>query len=288
MSKVSVIIPTYNRETEILRAIESVQHQTYDNLEIVIIDDASTDNTQEVVHALSDQRIRYFKLNENSGGATARNKGIELAEGEYVTFLDSDDEWMPDMLEKSSNYYHSQSKKRVVIFSQIIMDNKRTKKVYPMVIYNTGDLSEYIFNQKGLVHTITLFMPKSVASEIMFKPSLRKHQDYDFVLRAYKAGVQFKMIDEALAIWHCEPREDRMGQRSEYEYSYKWLINNKNLFTNKSFKKFIYRDILRQVVSHKYSLNAFFFLVKLEKKSLITRSVLFKSIAKLLLSNPLK
>lgn len=283
MNKVSVVIPTYNRETKILRAIESVQLQTHHNLEILIIDDASTDNTQEIVNSLSDHRIRYFKFDENSGGATARNKGIELAGGEFVAFLDSDDEWMPDMLEKSLDNYNREDRRRTIIFSQLLMDNKRATKVFPSSIYNGGDLSDYIFCEKGLVSTITLFMPKNVASEIQFKPSLRKHQDYDFVLRAYKAGVQFKMIDEILAIWHCEPRSDRMGQQSEYEYSYNWLINNSDLFTEKSYYRFPKRDIIGQVAKNRVSRSALSFLNKMWKEDLIDVKDFLMTIIKMLI-----
>lgn len=98
---VSVIIPTYNRSDRILRAIESVLHQTYENIEVIIVDDCSSDDTAETIKqfALSDSRIKYFCLDQNSGPSKARNVGAEKASGEYIAFHDDDDEWFFDKLD---------------------------------------------------------------------------------------------------------------------------------------------------------------------------------------------
>src|SRR5690606_34153532 len=86
---ISVIIPTYNRYTTLLRAIQSVKNQTYQNYEIIVVDDGSTDETAD----LHDGSFSYYKLTENRGVSFARNFGAEKACGEYLAFLDSDDEW---------------------------------------------------------------------------------------------------------------------------------------------------------------------------------------------------
>ena len=99
---VSIITPTYNCGRFIGETIESVQRQTYTNWEMIIIDDCSTDDTKSVVekYLQQDKRIKYRCLAENSGAAVARTKAMELAAGQYMAFLDSDDLWMPDKLEK--------------------------------------------------------------------------------------------------------------------------------------------------------------------------------------------
>lgn len=99
---VSVIMPTYNCGKFIAETIESIQAQTYTNWEIVIVDDCSTDNTKEIVdeYIAKDSRIKYHCLETNSGAAVARTKSMELADGEYIAFCDSDDLWMPDKLER--------------------------------------------------------------------------------------------------------------------------------------------------------------------------------------------
>lgn len=103
---VSVIMPTYNCGRFITETITSIQAQTYENWEIVIVDDCSTDNTRKIVDALmaQDARIKYHCLETNSGAAVARTEAMRLAEGEYIAFCDSDDLWMPEKLEKQLQF----------------------------------------------------------------------------------------------------------------------------------------------------------------------------------------
>jgi len=93
---VSVIIPTYNRLHTIDRALKSAINQTYDNLEIIIIDDGSTDGTESFIKNINDERIIYVRHQHNKGESTARTTGVQIANGEYIAYLDSDDEWMPE------------------------------------------------------------------------------------------------------------------------------------------------------------------------------------------------
>lgn len=104
MEKISVVIPTYNRSALIERAVKSVAQQTYENLEIIVVDDGSEDDTEAVVNSIKDNRIRYIKLPVNSGAANARNMGVEYATGSLVAFQDSDDYWKPQKLEKQMAY----------------------------------------------------------------------------------------------------------------------------------------------------------------------------------------
>lgn len=103
---VSIITPTYNCGKYIGETIESVLNQSYKNWEMIIVDDCSTDNTKEVVekYVKKDNRIKYFFLEENSGAAVARTKAMKIASGKYMAFLDSDDIWFPDKLEKQLSF----------------------------------------------------------------------------------------------------------------------------------------------------------------------------------------
>src|SRR3989442_437688 len=99
MSKVSVIIPTYNRAEFLGLALTSVLNQTFQDFEILIIDDNSQDSTQEVVTNFGDERIKYIRHDVNKRVAAARNTGVANSNGEYIAFLDDDDEWFPDKLQ---------------------------------------------------------------------------------------------------------------------------------------------------------------------------------------------
>ena len=97
---VSIIMPSYNTAKFIGQSIESVLNQTYQDFELIIVDDCSTDNTDEVVSAFTDERIRYFKNEKNSGAAVSRNKALREATGKWIAFLDSDDLWEKNKLER--------------------------------------------------------------------------------------------------------------------------------------------------------------------------------------------
>lgn len=103
---VSIIVPTYNTEKFIRSTIESVQNQTYANWEMVLVDDASTDKTVSIIKqfAQQDNRIKLFELQENRGNGFARNAALEKATGKYIAYLDADDLWFPQKLEKQINF----------------------------------------------------------------------------------------------------------------------------------------------------------------------------------------
>ena len=101
---VSIITPTYNCGSFIAETVECVRSQTYPNWEMLIIDDCSTDNTNEIVARFNDPRIKYYCLPVNSGAAVARNTALKMARGKWIAFLDSDDLWKPDKLEKQIQF----------------------------------------------------------------------------------------------------------------------------------------------------------------------------------------
>lgn len=105
-SLVSIITPTYNCGNFISKTIQSVMSQSYTNWELIIVDDCSTDNTEEIVnkYCSADKRIKYYQLKRNSGAAEARNLALRLASGKWIAFLDSDDLWLPSKLESQINF----------------------------------------------------------------------------------------------------------------------------------------------------------------------------------------
>ena len=100
MNLVSVIIPTFNRESTLKRAITSVLAQTYQNLECIVVDDFSSDDTKELVLSIGDDRVKYTRNEENYGVSYSRNIGFKKSSGEFIALLDSDDEWLKDKLER--------------------------------------------------------------------------------------------------------------------------------------------------------------------------------------------
>lgn len=117
---VSVILPTYNRAHLLERAIQSVLDQTYPDFEIIVVDDASIDNTVNIIKGIINERIRYIRHEKNKGAAAARNTGIKLAKGKYIAFQDSDDEWLRDKLEKQIKIFETVSPEVGVVYTSDI------------------------------------------------------------------------------------------------------------------------------------------------------------------------
>ncbi len=122
---ISVIIPSYNRDKTLPRAIDSVLTQTFSDLELLIVDDGSTDNTREVVeeYMLKDSRVKYI-YQENARQAAARNNGIKHSRGEFTAFLDSDDEWLSDKLKKQIEYLETHPEFSMVYSNQLMCDSE--------------------------------------------------------------------------------------------------------------------------------------------------------------------
>lgn len=196
--EVSVVIPTYNRAHLLCRAIDSVLEQTFSNFELIIVDDASSDNTKEVVSSYKDKRIVYVRNNVNKGAAGARNAGIAVAKGTYVAFQDSDDVWLPEKLERQIDKITSLGGD--VVFSKVQFCDEDNKILPPT---HSTALSEGIYRNLlfygNFIDTPTLVCRKSLFSVIgAFDESLNYIEDWDFALRAAKSGASFVYVPEVL------------------------------------------------------------------------------------------
>ena len=123
---VSVIIPTYNRSSMIRRALDSVINQDYTNLEIIVVDDCSKDATVQIVKSYEDPRIRLATTDVNSkGAAKPRNIGLEMAQGHYIAFLDSDDEFLPGRISRMVEFIEKVAANVSLVFSNCIINEKK-------------------------------------------------------------------------------------------------------------------------------------------------------------------
>lgn len=200
---VSVILPTYNRSNTIQRSINSVLKQTYSNIEVIVVDDASCDNTETIVRSINDHRITYIKHDQQKGGSIARNTGIGTARGEFIAFQDSDDEWMPSKLEKQMALMLSGNPDRDIIYSGFIKFSHKNKKMsyQPETWVNTRstDVSRQL-SYGNFIGTVTLLCSKNLILESGgFHPNLPKFQDWELAIRLSKK-YSFVFIDEPLVL----------------------------------------------------------------------------------------
>lgn len=186
---VSVIIPTYNREHLIGRAIQSVLNQTYQDFEIIVVDDASTDNTQEVVKSFNDLRIRYIRHEKNRGGSAARNTGIRAARGEYIAFLDSDDEWLPEKLAEQIRVFH-QDPECGVVYTDILVvypDGCELQRRAPKI---KGSMFHKLLEANVVGTTSSVLVRRDCFDKVgLFNEELASCQDWDMWIRLARLFV---------------------------------------------------------------------------------------------------
>lgn len=197
--EISVVIPTYNRSHTITKAIQSILDQSYPVNEIIVVDDASTDDTKHVLQSINDNRLRCFYLDKNRGAAGARNFGVTQANYDMIAFLDSDDVWHPDKLEKQVSLMKTHKDLRLV-YSAYVRIYDSFEEIHPEM--NGGDtlegdmLSQVLF--KNTVGTPTILMEKSLFEEINgFDESLRCLEDWDMIIRAAQKTF-FGFVPEVL------------------------------------------------------------------------------------------
>jgi glycosyltransferase involved in cell wall biosynthesis len=202
---VSVIIPTYNRAHLIGRAVKSVLDQTYQNFELIVDDDGSSDGTERVIRDFHDERIVYIRHKENRGAPAARNAGIKAARGNYIAFLDDDDEWLPEKLEKQMNIFAVSPDAGVVYSGFWKWEHNRNVYIpYKWVSQKEGYIHEELL-KGNFVGTPTAVVKKECLLKAgLFDEELPCLQDWELWIRISK-HCTFMYVDEPLIRTHYTP-----------------------------------------------------------------------------------
>jgi len=202
--QVSVIIPTYNYGRFIERAIQSVINQTYKDFEVIVVDDGSTDNTENIIKNIPDKRIKYLRHTKNLGGNAARNTGLRASSGNYIAFLDSDDEWLPEKLEKQLKLFKESSEQVGLIYSGVnvidLTGCSPSLKLFPKA---RGDIFTLLLEGNCITGGGSSYVIKKECSENIgfFDETLPSGQEWEFHIRVSKIyAVDF--IDECLVNYY--------------------------------------------------------------------------------------
>jgi glycosyltransferase involved in cell wall biosynthesis len=201
----SVVIPTYNREDIIKNAIDSVLNQTYDNFEIIVIDNGSTDNTRQSIESYSKNKIKYFYQTGSGSPASPRNAGIRSSSAPWVCFLDSDDYWLPNKLEFLKKTIEENSKLDVIYHYEIMINQSNGKKsllsqsralenVYQDMLENGNKLSTSATSiRRSFLKSHQLFFNENHDFDIV--------EDYDLWLRVANKKANFYLLKEVLGVY---------------------------------------------------------------------------------------
>lgn len=239
--KFSIVMPTYNRSNFIGLAIESILNQTVSNWELIVVDDASTDNTEEIVKSYCDGRVHYIKIPQNKGVAHARNVGYDEATGEYVVIADSDDINLPNRLERMGHFLDNN------IHYDIVVSDVR-------IINEYGDLGNIVEFRKGNeeLRVCWLFQPK-LPSFMMFRRQAMINKNKLYHDDGYKAAVDYQ--------WYSQlDRDSLIGIVPEVLYYYRRHSNQ--ISTNGYNIQQQYADEVRVDMLNKLGINP----TEMEKK----------------------
>lgn len=201
--RVSVVIPTRNRRDLLISALTSVLRQTFQDFEIIVVDDCSEDDPQKIVKEMDNSKIRCISHEVQKGEAVARNTGIKNARGELIAFLDDDDEWFPEklalqveLLEKSGNHVGG------VYTGYWVVNLENKEPLLQIIPEKRGDIYKSLLRDNVIGTPSTVMLRKQVIERIgLFDDNLAYYVDYDFFIRISK-HYNFENIKLPLAIYH--------------------------------------------------------------------------------------
>ena len=222
--KVSVIIPVHNSSKYLNECLDSVVNQTYKNLEIIIVNDNSTDSSLDIIKSYKDSRIKVVNLKESSGVAIARNTGIKKATGRFITFIDSDDYWVLDKIEKELKFITDNDYTFVYSYYTYLKNGKMHIAKVPCKL----DYVSTLKNTAIFTSTVMLDMNK-LKKEDIYMPDIKRGQDMATWWKILKKGITAYGINEPLSIY-------RVGNKSLSSNKLKAMNRTWNLYKMENIK----------------------------------------------------
>lgn len=252
--QVSIIIPTKDRANYIERSLKSVLNQHINNIEVIIVDDGSVDETKSIIFDYQREYnfIRYIKNETSVGGATARNQGADLATGQFVAFLDSDDEWCPNHLTEGLELikrYNAEG-----IYGSFYIQKGVKRFTIDQSPTHSLSIAERIFSENGDARTSTFIFKKNAFDKIKFDEKQHKHQDWDLAIR-FEYRFPFVLNPKQTVILHYDVY-NRMSSKVNYEATDYLISKHKNKVSKKALAHF-YISIMWRCLKNDGKTNIF-------------------------------
>ena len=220
---VSIVTPTYNRSDFLPEAIDSVLGQTYENFELIIVDDGSTDDTQALVESYQkDPRIRYF-YQANQGQSVARNRGIAESKGEFICFLDSDNAWLPQKLERSLLEFERFPAAHIVYGNSILIDENSAEIGKSTMKRYSGRITHHLLKDNFVSMNTTMTRRQCFDEMGGFNESDRVAEDYELWLR-FSTKFEFRYIPEFLGFYRKMDNQISSDKQQRYEGNERLLL----------------------------------------------------------------
>jgi glycosyltransferase involved in cell wall biosynthesis len=230
LQSVSVVIPAYNSRDTIQQAVATARAQTLRPMQIVVVDDASKDDTLQQLEAIAGPDLLVVNSPVNGGGGAARNRGIENATGDVVAFLDADDLWAPDKLEKQMALLRTQTRESFCFTAVEHTNEYGEQHILPKREPRAGEsLGDYMLKSGNIMQTSTLMVPRHLLARCRFNEKLRRFQDLDFVLSLGDAGVAAAFCREPLVEWRNVGNPKRVSANPDPAVMRTFLGHHTNL-----------------------------------------------------------
>jgi glycosyltransferase involved in cell wall biosynthesis len=253
MVLVSAVIPTRGRPELLLRAVRSVLAQTLQEVEAVIVIDGEDAATKLALESLvrEDGRVRVVALAKSVGGSDARNRGVDAALGEWIAFLDDDDEWLPGKLQAQMEAVKASTAPVVIGTCKIIARTPGKDYIWPRRMPGEEEpICEYLLARRtlsrgeGSIQTSTFFVRRQLMLEQPFKSGQLKHQDTEWLLRVGRLpGAQAVFVDDVMAIHYIEEERASVSSKANWRYSLEWVRRDRHLFTRRALTGFVFHQI---------------------------------------------
>jgi glycosyltransferase involved in cell wall biosynthesis len=240
--EVSVVIPTRARPELVTRAVGSALAQTVRDIEVIVVVDGPDPATVEALARTGDERLRVVDLAESGGAPNARNVGVQHAASRWVAFLDDDDEWLPDKLEKQLALAAA-GPARPIVATRLLVRTPRAEFVLPRRLPEPGEpTSEYLavrhglFHGDGFIQTSTIMAPTELLREVPFTPGLRRLQELDWTLRCLQLdGTTLIYAPDPLVIWYADENRSRISFDAPWRQSLEWLEETRPRVTPRAY-----------------------------------------------------
>ena len=243
MPLVTVVIPTRHRPKLVLRAIHSVLNQTHKEIELIVVVDGPDAVTVTAVQSVEDPRLQLVINPRSLTAAGARNIGADRATGDWIAFLDDDDEWLPNKLERQMAVASGCGTALVSCLSRVM--TPLATYVWPQVIYdNSIPLDEYLFDQRSLflgsafIQTSSYLLPRRLFDGIRFNVE-SAHDDWELILRLSKEiGIRIETVPEVLVVLYLEEERSSLSSSGTWSASLRWIDGIRPIITPRAYSGF--------------------------------------------------
>lgn len=293
--RVSAIITTHNRLELLKRAIDSVLNQTYQDIECIVVSDNSTDGTDEYCRSLTGITYISIPAEESLGGNHARNVGIKASKGEYVAFLDDDDYWLPEKIEKQvalaelhhADFIYCLKKKEIIDSGDVHYDLQEIRSEY------CGDVSKTVLHNMITTSSAIMIRREALNEVGLFDENLQFWQDFELIVRLAQK-TPFYCLNEPLTVYRVDTSDNARltNQYSEWKKAVAYIRQkHDNLYAKLSFMEnmqyrfMVYSDARQRCINSNKSIRALIYYLQMCLCSIFTPERIIKKITKILNSN---